>query len=120
MSFDDERHIEQASLLPGRYYIVMRSDEENNFFITAYDTTDEEEESREYLETGEVILNGLMELVENDFERVGNAGIARISFHSAKEHMIESLSESEAEEERVQIENIPDSNVVKVKFGRKQ
>ena len=37
MSIDEEREIEKASLLPGRYYIVMRADEENNFHITAYD-----------------------------------------------------------------------------------
>ena len=56
----------------------MRSDDEGNFFMSAYDTN-EESEYNEYLETGEVVLNGLMELVENDFERVGAAGMARDS-----------------------------------------
>lgn len=120
MTFDEERDVEQASLLPGRYYIVMRADEENNFFITAYDTTDEQVEDREYLETGEVILNGLMELVENDFERVGNAGLARISFYETKDYIMESMPEPENEEEKAQIESLPDSNIIKVRFGRKQ
>ena len=120
MSFDKDRELEKASLLPGRYYIVMRADEENNFYITAYDTTDEKEETREYLETGEVILNGLMELVENDFERVGHAGLARINFYETQEFIMESMSESETEEEKSQIERIPDSNIIKVKFGREQ
>lgn len=117
MSIDEEREIEKASLLPGRYYIVMRADEENNFHITAYDTTDEEFEDRQYLETGEVILNGLMELVENDFERVGHAGLARINFDATREYYMESLEDEESD---VQIENLPDSNIVKVRFGRKQ
>ena len=65
-----DMEIEKASLLPDRWYIIMRSDDEGNFFMSAYDTN-EESEYNEYLETGEVVLNGLMELVENDFERVG-------------------------------------------------
>ena len=72
------------------------------------------------LETGEVILNGLMELVENDFERVGHAGLARINFHETQEFIMESISESETEEEKSQIERVPDSNIIKVKFGREQ
>lgn len=117
MSFDEEREIEKASLLPGRYYIVMRADEDNNFNITAYDTTDEEFDERQYLETGEVILNGLMELIENDFERVGHAGLARINFNATREYYMEAIEDEESE---VQVENIPDSNIVKVRFGRKQ
>jgi hypothetical protein len=120
MTLDEERQIEQASLLPGRYYIVMRADEEDNFYITAYDTTDEKDETREYLETGEVILNGLMELVESDFERVGEAGLARISFHTTKEAILESMPDPENDEERASIEELPNSNIVKVTFGRKQ
>lgn len=118
MSFDKEVEIEKASLLPGRYYIVMRADEENNFHITAYDTTDEENDERQYLETGEVILNGLMELVENDFERVGHAGLARINFDATREYYMESVEDEE--ESDVQVESLPDSNIVKVRFGRKQ
>ena len=118
MSDDQERQIEQASLLPGRYYIVMRADEENNFYITAYDTTDEKSEDKQYLETGEVILNGLMELIESDFERVGHAGLARINFNATKEYYMESVEEEE--DSGVEVEKLPDSNIVKVHFGRKQ
>ena len=114
---DEERNW-KVSLLPGGYYIVMRADEENNFHITAYDTTDEELEDRQYLETGEVILNGLMELVENDFERVGHAGLARINFDAMKEYYMETVDDEEDSE--VEVEKLPDSNIVKVHFGRKQ
>ena len=47
-----DMEIEKASLLPDRWYIIMRSDDEGNFFMSAYDTN-EETEYNEYLETGE-------------------------------------------------------------------
>ena len=111
-----DMEIEKASLLPDRWYIIMRSDDEGNFFMSAYDTN-EESEYNEYLETGEVVLNGLMELVENDFERVGAAGMARIAFHATKEEMIESVEEEDSD---IEISRLPNSNIVKVDFGKKQ
>ena len=118
MSMDEERRIEQASLLPGRYYIVLRSDEEDNFYITAYDTTEEKEDDREYLETGEVILSGLMELIENDFERVGHAGLARMNFHDAKEYIMESVIDED--EDTAVVERFPNTNIIREYFGRQQ
>ncbi len=111
-----DMEIEKASLLPDRWYIIMRSDDEGNFFMSAYDTN-EESEYNEYLETGEVVLNGLMELVENDFERVGAAGMARIAFHATKEEMIESVEEEDSD---IEVSRLPNSNIVKVDFGKKQ
>ena len=111
-----DMEIEKASLLPDRWYIIMRSDDEGNFFMSAYDTN-EESEYNEYLETGEVVLNGLMELVENDFERVGAAGMARIAFHATKEEMIESVEEKDSD---IEVSRLPNSNIVKVDFGKKQ
>ena len=94
----------------------MRSDDEGNFFMSAYDTN-EESEYNEYLETGEVVLNGLMELVENDFERVGAAGMARIAFHATKEEIVESVEEEDSD---IEVSRLPNSNIVKVDFGKKQ
>lgn len=111
-----DMEIEKASLLPDRWYIIMRSDAEGNFFMSAYDTN-EESEYNEYLETGEVVLNGLMELVENDFERVGAAGMARIAFHATKEEIIESVEEEDCD---INVSRFPNSNIVKVDFGKKQ
>ena len=111
-----DMEIEKASLLPDRWYIIMRSDDEGNFFMSAYDTN-EESGYNEYLETGEVVLNGLMELVENDFERVGAAGMARIAFHATKEEMIESAEEEDSD---IEVSRLPNSNIVKVDFGKKQ
>jgi|TARA_R100000149_G_C5872801_1_gene136616 hypothetical protein len=114
-----DMEIEKASLLPDRWYIIMRSDEEGNFFMSAYDTTEETEDD-EYICTGEVVLNGLMELVENDFERVGAAGMARMAFHDTKQKIVESLSEEDEEEFERKVSRFPDSNIVKVDFGKKQ
>ena len=111
-----DMEIEKASLLPDRWYIIMRSDDEGNFFMSAYDTNEESEYS-EYLETGEVVLNGLMELVENDFERVGAAGMARIAFHATKEEIVESVEEEDSD---IEVSRLPNSNIVKVDFGKKQ
>ena len=111
-----DMEIEKASLLPDRWYIIMRSDDEGNFFMSAYDTN-EETEYNEYLETGEVVLNGLMELVENDFERVGAAGMARIAFHATKEEIVESVEEEDSD---IEVSRLPNSNIVKVDFGKKQ
>ena len=111
-----DMEIEKASLLPDRWYIIMRSDDEGNFFMSAYDTN-EESEYNEYLETGEVVLNGLMELVENDFERVGAAGMARIAFHATKEEIVESVEEEDSD---IEVSRLPNSNIVKVDFGKKQ
>jgi len=112
----DEVELEKASLLPERWYIIMRSDDENNFYLSAYDTTEDTEEFSEYLETGEVVLNGILELVENDLERVGAAGLARIAFREEQERMAEYIEE----EEGPSIEHLSDSNIVKVTFGKKQ
>lgn len=110
-----EQELERASLLPDRWYIIMRADDEGNFYLTAYDTTDENKDD-EYIETGEVVLNGLMELVESDFERVGAAGMARIAYHSTQEAIIESVNEDGENS----VEHVPDTNIVKVNFGKTQ
>jgi hypothetical protein len=93
----------------------MRADDEGNFYLTAYDTTDEDGDD-EYIETGEVVLNGLMELVENDFERVGAAGMARIAYHSAQEAIIETVNSDDENS----VEHVPNTNIVKVNFGKTQ
>ena len=113
-----ESDMEKASLLPGRWYVVMRADEENNFYINAYDTTEEYDENSDYIETGEILLNGMMELIESDFDRVVAAGLARISFLSEREAFIE--EEESDDSSRPLIERSTDSNIVKITFGKKQ
>ena len=111
---DFEAVVEKASLLPSRYYVIIRdAEEEGNLKMTAYDTTEEEEDD-EYIPAGAVVLAGIMELMENDFERIMNAGMARLTFQATKQSMIE-----EANEEAT-VEHLPDSNIVKVNFGKLQ
>tara|TARA_R100001460_G_scaffold66968_2_gene107274 strand:- start:1116 stop:1469 length:354 start_codon:yes stop_codon:yes gene_type:complete len=111
---DFEGTLEAASLLPDRYYIVVRdSEEEGTLKMTAYDTTQEEEDD-EYIPAGAILLAGVMELMENDFERVMNAGMARFAFQATQQRMVE-----ESDEEAT-VERLPNSNIVKVDFGKMQ
>jgi len=114
-----ESDMEKASLLPGRWYVVMRADEEDNFYISAYDTTETFDEKSDYIETGEVLLNGMMELIESDFDRVVAAGLARISFLSEREAFIEEEEDID-DSSRPSVERSADSNIVKITFGKKQ
>jgi hypothetical protein len=113
---DLEEAIERASLLPSRYYIVIRDseEEEGTLKMIAYDTTKEEEDD-EYIPAGVVLLSGIMELIENDFERVMNAGMARISFQATQQDMLEEVCKEEAT-----VEHLPNSNIVKINFGKVQ
>ena len=114
-SEDLEMAMERASLLPNRYYIIIRdAEEEGHLKMTAYDTTDEEDEDEEYIPAGAVLLSGMMELMENDFDRVMNAGMARLSFQAAQKSMIEET------DEETSVEHIPGSNIVKINFGKLQ
>ena len=97
---DFEAVVEKASLLPSRYYVVIRDAEE--------------EEDDEYIPAGAVVLAGIMELMENDFDRIMNAGMARLTFQATKQSMIEEADEGAT------VEHLPDSNIVKVNFGKLQ
>ena len=60
--------LEQASLLPNRWYLIFKEGEDDEHVsMTAYDTTPEDEDD-EYIPAGVVILSGLVELMESDFE----------------------------------------------------
>ncbi len=81
--------------------------------MMAYDTTEEDEDD-EYIPAGAVILSGLVELMESDFDRVMQAGLARLQFEATKEAMSEETGNG------VDIKQMPDTNIVKVEFGKKQ
>ena len=79
----DEGDLERASLIPNRWYVILRKVDEESFSIAAYDTTEEEDE--EFYEAGTIVINGIMELLESDFDRVMEAGMARLAFNSVKD-----------------------------------
>jgi hypothetical protein len=116
----DEREFEKASLLPERWYIILSRVNDETFNLTAYDTTTAlEEEDDDYMDAGFVAQQGLMELLQNDFDRVMKAGMARIAFYDVAESIMEDIKD--------EIDNIDEprilskeENVVKVDFGKKQ
>ena len=112
----DEREFEKASLLPERWYIIMSKVNDETFNMTAYDTTTAlEEEDDDYMDAGFVAQQGLMELLQNDFDRVMKAGMARIAFYDVAESIMEEIDS--VDESRILSK---EENVVKVDFGKKQ
>ena len=107
----DDKQLEKASLLPDRWYIILNKLDDETFSISAYDTTGEDDS--QYFEAGTIVLNGIMELIDSDFERVTAAGMARL----AHEHVRESLAEATNNPE---ISREEGSNVIKIDFGNEQ
>ena len=110
---DMESMLEKASLLQDRWYIILRQTGDDNFNMAAYDTTIEDEDD-EYFSAGTVILSGLVELMESDFDRVMAAGLARLKF----EHEMSIIEESTSI--GTNVETFPGTNIVKIDFGKKQ
>jgi hypothetical protein len=111
---DMQGMLEKAGLLPERWYLVFRqSDDDDHVMMTAYDTTTDDEDD-EYIPAGAVILSGLVELMETDFERVMAAGIARLQFEATQEAMVAETGNGP------EVKHDPDTNIVKVTFGREQ
>ena len=110
---DMESMLEKASLLQDRWYIVLRQTGEDNINMAAYDTTTEDEDD-EYFSAGTVILSGLVELMESDFDRVMAAGLARLNFEHEKQIIEESTGNG------ANVETFPGTNIVKIDFGKKQ
>jgi len=91
-----EKSMELISLLPDRYYIILRPSGDNEFTLSAYDTT-----GKKY---------------ENDEDyNVHDNGLATIQFRMTGEEIIE---EEDIEDEKV-VQLVQD-NVVRVDFGKKQ
>ena len=116
MSDDIKKKVEAASLLPDRYYLIMNYEDEDSFSMTAYDTT-KGDVDMENVPAGMIMLSGMIEMMENDFERVWDAGIARLSFIA----MAESFKpESKDGEDIVDKIVAREDNIVKVNFGETQ
>ena len=107
----DDSELEKASLLPDRWYIIMRKMDDESFSVSAYDTTTEDDE--EFYEAGTVVVNGVMELMESDFDVITAAGLAR----RAHSHVKEALEEVTGKREVTREEG---TNVIKVNFGKVQ
>jgi len=123
MSEDLEREMEKASLLKNRFYLILNNTDTDSFSMTAYDTTEPDTVDLEDVPAGMVILSGLIEMLENDFERVWNAGMARVTFINMAESF---RAEFEDDEDAANLQEVTDKvieredNIVKVNFGEKQ
>ena len=107
----DDSELEKASLLPDRWYIILRKMDDETFSVSAYDTTTEDDE--EFYEAGTVVINGVMELMESDFDVVTAAGLARLAHGHVKEALEEVTGKREVTKEE-------GTNVIKVNFGKVQ
>ena len=84
--------------------------------MTAYDTT-KDDFSIENVPAGMVMLSGMIELMENDFDRVWDAGIARLSFIAMAESFRPESKEGEDALDKIVAR---EDNIVKVNFGETQ
>ncbi len=109
----DEGDFERASLMPDRWYVILRKLDEESFSISAYDTTAEEDE--EFYEAGTVVINGIMELLESDFDRIMEAGMARLAFDTVKERLL-----AEKDDDGPTVKHEEGTNIVKIDFGKVQ
>ena len=84
------------------------------------EVSDCSDDDEDYIDAGFVAQQGIIELLENDFERLLQAGLARIHFNSMKEDILEELEDEGIEIEPRDRITGRDENVVKVDFGTKQ
>lgn len=123
MSEDLEREMEKASLLKNRFYLILNNTDTDSFSMTAYDTTEPDTVDLGDVPAGMVILSGMIEMLENDFERVWDAGMARITFVNMAESF---RAEFEDDDDAANLQEVTDKvieredNIVKVNFGEKQ
>jgi len=115
----DDRDYEVGSLLPDRWYVILKRTDDESFKMTAYDTTAIPEDE-DYMDAGFVAQQGIVEMLENDFDRLIQAGLARISFMEMKDTILQELEEEGVEFEPRDRITSRDENIVKVDFGTKQ
>ena len=110
-----EKSMEIISLLPDRYYIILRPTEDNEFTLSAYDTTGNKYEKDEDYNPAMVMHEGAVDLIRSHTDDVYDNGLATIQFRITGEEIIE---EEEIDDDNV-IKLVRD-NVVRVDFGKKQ
>ena len=106
------KQVEIMSLLPDRYYIILKPLDGENFTLTAYDTTSKTYENEEDFNPAMIIQEGLMETLREKLDDVYDRGAASIKFKQTAESMIEEVEE--------EFKHQFADNVIKVDFGKKQ
>ena len=110
-----EKSMEVISLLPNRYYIILRPTDDNEFTLSAYDTTGKKYENDEDYNPAMVMHEGAVDLIRNHTDDVYDNGLATIQFRITGEEIIE---DEDIDDDNV-IQLVKD-NVVRVDFGKKQ
>ena len=117
MTDDVDRQLEVASLLSGRYYLILNNNDLDSFSMSAYDTNVRDKSNE--IPAGMIILSGLIELMENNFETIWDAGVARTKFLAAVENIQVELDDDEVDEAVDKVLS-KTGNIIKVDFGKEQ
>ena len=114
---DDEYHqaMEAASLLPDRYYIILRSTGNGEFTLSAYDTTGKNYEDDEDFSPAMLIQEGALDMIRFHTDELYDQGVAAVKFRITGQEI---LDEAGVDDPRV-IKSIQ-GNVIKVDFGSEQ
>ena len=117
MADDNEiqHSMEALSLLPDRYYIILRPTGDGEFTLSAYDTTSNKYDDDEDFNSAMIIQEGALDMIRMHTDEVYDRGVAAIQFRMIGQEMIE-----EAEITDPKAIKAVEGNVVKVDFGTKQ
>ena len=106
--------MERASLLKDRWYLILKQgDDDDHVAMTAYDTTEDDEDD-EYIPAGSVILSGLVELMETTLSVSCKLVWLDLPSRQQKKTMIEETGNG------VDVQPDPETNIIKIDFGKKQ
>jgi len=116
---DMETHLESVSLLPNRYYIILRERDDDTFSMAAYETTPKPDDpDDDWFTPAGIAQLGLITILRDNTDYVFEKGFEALEHQTLAEAMFD-VSDPDSEVARAAKEYI-DSNVVKVDFGRKQ
>jgi len=116
MSSDEINQVmEAASLLPDRYYIILRSTGDGEFTLSAYDTTGKQYEDDEDFNPAMLIQEGALDMIRYHTDELYDHGIAAVKFRMTGQEIVD-----EEEVDDPKVTKLIKDNVIRVDFGTKQ
>jgi hypothetical protein len=117
----ETQELEQASLLKGRYYLILEplyEGDDASFAVRAYSTREfiVEDEGEEVYDPTYVVLQGLLGLINDDFDAVYEAGLERVTL----EAIAHTFEEDEIDATHLKKIREMEGNVITVDFGEVQ
>ena len=107
--------MEAASLLPDRYYIILRSTGEGEFTLSAYDTTGKQYEDDEDFNTAMLVQEGALDMIRYHTDDIYDHGVSTVKFRMTGQDIID-----EEGLEDPKVTKLVKDNVIRVDFGTKQ